>query len=159
MALNEDAVRDHVRRVLEWKEAHATYDDAVDGLPAALRGRVPGGLPYSAWHIVEHLRITQRDILEFCRNPVYQELDWPDDYWPDSPAPPDDDAWERSIAEYRADRQALQAIADDRSNELSARIPHGNGQTYLRELLLAADHAAYHVGELIVVRRLLGAWK
>ncbi len=153
------AIRDHLARVLEWGEAHATFEAAVADLPADLRGRTPAGLPYSPWQLVEHLRITQHDILDFCRNPSYQELDWPDEYWPTSAAPPSAKAWDESLRRYREDRAALQALARDPAVELTARIPHGTGQTYLRELLLAADHAAYHLGELIVVRRLLGAWK
>jgi hypothetical protein len=153
------AIRDHLARMLEWGEAHATFDAAVAELPPDLRGRVPPGLPYSPWQLVEHLRITQHDILEFCRNAEYHELEWPDQYWPPSVSPPSAGAWDDSLRRYRDDRAALQALARDPAVELTARIPHGTGQTYLRELLLAADHAAYHVGELIVVRRLLGAWK
>ena len=153
------AIRDHLARLLEWGEAHATFEIAVADLPPDLRGRAPSGLPYSPWQLVEHLRITQHDILDFCRNPGYQELDWPDEYWPPSAAPPSAKAWDESLRRYREDRAALQALARDPAVELTARIPHGTGQTYLRELLLAADHAAYHLGELIVVRRLLGAWK
>jgi hypothetical protein len=156
--MNEDAVRDHVARLLDWKEAHATFDDAVAGLAEPLRGRTPDGLPYSPWQLVEHLRITQHDILDFCRNPDYRELAWPDAYWPPSAAPPSAKAWAKSLRKFRDDRAALQQLARDSRVDLTARIPHGTGQTYLRELLLAADHAAYHVGELIVVRRLLGAW-
>lgn len=156
--MNEDALRDHLARLLDWKEAHATFDDAVAGLPEPLRGRAPDGLPYSPWQLVEHLRITQHDILDFCRNPKYRELAWPDDYWPASAAPPSSKAWDESLRRFLEDRTALQRLARDSSVDLTARIPHGTGQTYLRELLLAADHAAYHIGELIVVRRLLGAW-
>ena len=153
------AMRDHLASVLAWGEAHATFEIAVADLPADLRGRTPAGLPYSPWQLVEHLRITQHDILDFCRNPSYHELDWPDEYWPASGATPSAKAWDESLRRYREDRSALQALARDPAVELTARIPHGTGQTYLRELLLAADHAAYHLGELIVVRRLLGAWK
>jgi DinB family protein len=156
--MNEAALRDHVARLLDWKEAHAAFDDATAGLPEPLRGRTPGGLPYSPWQLVEHLRITQHDILDFCRNPKYRELAWPEDYWPASAAPPSPKAWDESLRRFREDRAALQRLARDSSVDLTARIPHGTGQTYLRELLLAADHAAYHIGELIVVRRLLGAW-
>jgi hypothetical protein len=130
----------------------------VANLPVDARGRTPAGLPYSPWQLLEHLRIAQHDILDFCRNPDYRELSWPDDYWPAAAAPPFAAAWDESIRQFREDRAALQALARDSAVDLGARIPHGTGQTYLRELLLAADHAAYHVGELIVVRRLLGAW-
>jgi hypothetical protein len=107
---------------------------------------------------VEHLRITQHDILDFCRNPDYRQPVWPDDYWPDGDGPPSTAAWTESVRAFQGDREALQALAGDPAIDLLATIPHGDGQTYLRELLLAADHAAYHVGELIVVRRLLGCW-
>ena len=159
MPETDSAVRDHLARVLAWHEAHPTFDDAVSDLPEDLRGRAPAGLPYSPWQLVEHLRITQHDLLDFCRNPKYEELSWPADYWPKSPAPPSAAAWEASLRRYREDRAAFQALVRDPAIDLTATIPHGTGQTYLREILLAIDHAAYHVGELIVVRRLLGAWK
>jgi uncharacterized damage-inducible protein DinB len=152
------ALRDHLLRLLDWRDAHAGFDAAVDGLPGELRGVQPEGLPYSAWQMLEHLRLTQRDILDFCRNPDYAEPAWPDDYWPASAAPPTDAAWDESIRAFRADRDALKALATDGAVDLFAKIPHGTGQTYLRELLLASDHTAYHVGQLVVLRRLLGAW-
>jgi hypothetical protein len=108
--------------------------------------------------LIEHLRLAQHDILDFCRNPEYRELHWPDDYWPPSAAPLKPTAWDESIAQFRRDRAALQSLASDLRIDLFARIPHGSGQTYLRELLLAADHSAYHVGQLVTVRRALGAW-
>lgn len=152
------ALRDHLRRLLDWKDAHATFDAAVDGVPPELRGLRPDGVPYSPWELLEHLRIAQRDILDFCRDAAYRERVWPDDYWPGSPAPPSGEAWDESIRACRADRDALQSLAADPAIDLFAEIPHGSGQTYLRELLLVADHAAYHVGQLVLVRRLLGAW-
>jgi len=145
-------------KLLNWEDAHTSFDSAVADLPVEARSQCPAGLPYSPWQLVEHLRITQHDILEFCLNPQYAELKWPKDYWPASAAPPDARAWARSIAAFQRDRAALQQLADNQEIELESAIPHGTGQTYLRELLLAADHASYHVGELIVVRRLLGAW-
>jgi uncharacterized damage-inducible protein DinB len=154
----EPAVRDHLARALSWAEAHMSLDDAVADLPAPLRGRKPDGLPYSPWRLLEHIRITQHDILDFCRNPNYKEIAWPDDYWPKSAAPPSDSAWDASVRQIRNDRAGLEALARDESLDLAARIPHGTGQTYLREILLVIDHTAYHMGELIVVRRLLGAW-
>jgi hypothetical protein len=154
----DDSSRDQIARLLGWEEAHASLDAAVAGLPEDARGRVPTGLPYSPWQLLEHLRIAQHDILDFCRNPAYEELSWPDDYWPAAAAPPSAAAWDESIRQFGRDRAELQALAREPATDLSARIPHGTGQTYLRELLLAADHAAYHVGELVVVRRLLGVW-
>jgi len=157
--INESLLRDQLSRLLAWEDAHVGFDNAVDGIPAELRGTRPSNLPYSPWQLIEHLRITQHDILEFCRNPNYKELKWPDDYWPASDAPPSARAWDESIRMFRQDRKALQQLAADPAVDLTARIPHSDGQTYLRELILAADHAAYHLGELIVVRRLLGIWK
>jgi len=152
------ALRDLLARALGWAEAHTSLDDAAGGLAAALRGRAPEGLPYSPWQLLEHIRITQHDILDFCRNPAYEETKWPDDYWPASPEPPSASAWDECLRRIREDREALERLARDPSVDLGARIPHGSGQTYLREILLVVDHTAYHLGQLIVVRRLLGAW-
>lgn len=151
--------REQLRRLLDWEDAHVAFDTAVAGIPVKLRGRQPEGAPYSAWQLLEHLRITQHDILEFCRNPRYKELNWPEDYWPSSESPPSAAAWDTSIRQFRKDRKALQQLAMDEHVDLTSRIPHGSGQTYLRELVLVADHNAYHVGELVVLRRLLGIWK
>jgi DinB family protein len=153
-----DLPRTEIARLLDWEEAHAGFDRVVVGLAVELQGQVPPGLPYSPWQLLEHIRLTQRDILEFSRNPDYKELDWPDDYWPRSPAPPSATAWEESVKAFRQDREALKRLALDPGVNLSATVPAGDGQTYLRELLLAADHTAYHLGELVVVRRALGAW-
>ena len=152
-------MRTELARALDWGEAHADFDAAVKDFPAALRGTVVQGLPYSAWQILEHLRLAQHDILDFSRNAKYAEMKWPDDYWPASPEPPDDKAWEKSVAAFRRDRKAVQKMAADPKVKLDKRIPHGKGQTYLREILLVLDHNAYHVGELVMLRRLLGAWK
>jgi hypothetical protein len=157
MATNK-SLREQLAKLLAWEDAHVGFDAAVAGVPSKLRGTRPEGLPYSPWQLLEHLRLTQYDILEFCRNPSYHERRWPDDYWPSSVGPPSDAAWEESIRGFQRDRMGLQRMAQDAAIELEAQIPHGSGQTYLRELLLAVDHAAYHVGELVVVRRLLGIW-
>jgi uncharacterized damage-inducible protein DinB len=158
--MDEARWREAVARPLAWREAHATFDDAVADFPPALRGRRVDGFPHSAWELVEHVRITQRDILDFCRDPGYHEPTWPDDYWPRDPAPPSDEAWDASLAAYRADRDALRALAEDAAAypDLHAAIPHGSGQTYLREVLLVADHTSYHVGQIVMLRRVLGAW-
>ena len=155
--MSEDGLREHLARVLDWKDAHATYDDAVEGIAQEMRGRQAEGLPYSPWQLVEHLRITQWDILDFCVNPAYAEMEWPEDYWPPTAEPPSEEAWDESLRAYRADREALKRLAGEQPN-LFAAIPHGTGQTYLRELLLVADHSSYHVGQLVAVRRLLGIW-
>ncbi len=145
---------------VDWEEAHLNFESALRDLPTELRGRRPEGLPHSPWELVEHLRIGQHDLLEFCRNSNYQAtLKWPDDYWPSSPAPPSDAAWKQSIADFRSDRDALKEFATEPGRDLTAKIPHGTGQTYLRTVLVAADHVAYHLGELVAIRRLLGAWR
>ena len=156
---NDASIRDHLKRLLDWEEARVGFDAAAADVPPHMRGTVPPGLSHSLWQLVEHIRITQHDILDFCRNPHYEEMTWPDDYWPRSPAPSSDAAWQTSLSAVAADRAALQEIAADRSLDLTARIPHGSGQTYLRELLLVADHTAYHVGQVVLVRQLLGIWK
>lgn len=152
-------MREQLAAALDWGEAHADFDRAVDRFPVALRGRRVRGLPYSAWQILEHVRIAQEDLLDFATNPRYAAKAWPEKYWPKDPEPPNARAWNASIAAFRKDRKALQRLATDQRIKLDAKIPHGTGQTYLREVLLAIDHTAYHVGELVVLRRLLGAWK
>jgi uncharacterized damage-inducible protein DinB len=145
---------------LDWKNAHVGFDDAVKGVPPKLRGTVPKGFAHSVWQIVEHVRIAQRDILDFCKNPRYQHtMKWPDDYWPKTPAPKNAAAWTKSLAQIRLDRSAMQRLSADERVDLFATIPHGTGQTYLREVLLVADHTAYHVAQIVDVRRALGDWK
>jgi uncharacterized damage-inducible protein DinB len=153
-----DMLRDHLARFQAWHDAHADLDAVVSDFPSDLRGIVPPGLPYSAWQVLEHIRLAQEDILEFCRNPHYKERNWPADYWPSDAEPPDAQAWEDSVAAYRRDRTALQELIRDSKCDLFAKVPAGSGQTFLREFLLVADHTAYHVGQLVVMRRLLGSW-
>jgi uncharacterized damage-inducible protein DinB len=157
--MKKDSVRDLVARLLAWEDAHVSLDKAIAGIPPELRGAVPDKLPYSAWQLLEHLRIAQHDILDFCRNPDSEELKWPADYWPASAAPPSQAAWDDSLRRFKQDRTSLQEMAADETIDLEAKIPHGTGQTYLRELVLVADHTAYHVGQLVLVRRLLGVWE
>lgn len=148
--------------MLEGGHAHATFSAAVKDLPNRLRSVVPDGLPYSAWQIVEHIRIAQRDILDFSRNAdgSYVPRKWPDSYWPDSPEPPSDNAWELAIREIVLDREAFEALLTDTSNaDLTQPFPWGDGQNLLHEGFLIAAHTSYHTGELIVVRRLLSAWE
>jgi uncharacterized damage-inducible protein DinB len=154
----DKALRAQLRKLLDWEDAHVSFDSAVAKLPSKLRGAKPEGLPYSIWQLVEHLRLVQFDILDFCVNAGYEEREFPDDYWPETVEPPSPKAWEKSLAELRRDREALAALADDPAIDLFANIPHGSGQTYLRELVLVADHTAYHVGEIVAIRRLIGAW-
>jgi hypothetical protein len=156
---NDKSLRELLGRLLEWEDAHVGFDRAIDGIPADLRGRTPAGMPYSAWQLLEHLRLAQHDILDFCVNPGYHEMKWPDDYWPKSPAPPSTTAWDESVEAYKKDRRALQDLAMDPKRDLHAKISHGSGQTYLREIVLVADHTSYHVGQLILVRRVLGIWE
>ncbi len=153
-----DPIREHIVKLLGWDEAHVGFDAAVANLAEPLRGRRVEGFPHSVWELVEHLRLAQRDLLDFCRDRAYRAPKWPDDYWPASAAPPDSAAWDRSLSVFRADRQALQAFAADPALDLTARIPHGTGQTYLRSILLVADHNAYHIGQVVAVRQQLGAW-
>jgi hypothetical protein len=153
-----DPIRAAVARLLDWEDAHAGFEKIVAGLAPELQGRVPPALPYSAWQLLEHLRLTQEDILEFCRNPGYEERRWPDEYWPASPTPPSAGSWSESVTGFLRDRDALKRLALDPKLDLLGQVPAGQGQTYLREFLLVADHTAYHLGELVVVRRALGAW-
>ena len=155
----EKALRQLLSKLLEWGDAHVDFDTAVAGIPAKLRGVRPPGAPHSLWQLVEHLRLAQFDILDFCVNAQYEEKKWPDDYWPADAAPPTARAWNASVARFAADRRALQKLAVNPKIDLTARIPHGSGQTYLRELVLVADHTAYHVGQLVLVRQQLGIWK
>lgn len=155
----EKALRQLLGKLLEWGDAHVDFDTAVAGIPAKLRGVRPPGAPHSLWQLVEHLRLAQFDILDFCVNPLYEEKKWPDDYWPAAAAPPSPRAWTASLSRFVADRRALQKLAANPKIDLTARIPHGSGQTYLRELALVADHTAYHVGQIVLVRQQLGIWK
>jgi len=155
---DDAALRAHLGRILDWEDAHAGFDHAIAGLPPRLRGVTPPGGAHSAWQLLEHIRICQHDILDFCRNPKYVEAAMAD-YWPPSSTPPSAGAWTASVAAVRRDRAAMKKLAADRKVNLFARIPHGSGQTYLREVLLVADHGAYHVGQIVALRRALGSWK
>jgi hypothetical protein len=156
---NDKSVREHLVKLLAGGQAHATFEAAVKGLPAALRGKRPKGAEHSPWEILEHLRIAQWDILEFSRDATHVSPKWPDEYWPKTKTPPNDKAWAKTIRTFNNDLKAMCKLVADDSTDLYAPIPHGDGQTILREVLLIADHNAYHIGELVLVRRLLGAWK
>ena len=152
--------REIVASSLDWEQAHVGLDRAVEGLPPELRGRRPEGTPYSIWQLLEHIRRAQHDLLEFCRNPEYtHELEWPADYWPDAPEPPGEEAWAETLAGLRADRDTLKRWTLEADVDLTAAIPWGNGQTWLRTVIVATDHAAYHVGQVVLVRKLLRAWE
>lgn len=154
----QKALRDHLRYLLEGGGAHVDFAKAVAGLPIELQGAKTSGLPFTPWRLLEHIRIAQRDILEFTRNPKHVSPSWPDGYWPPTDAPPAAGAWERSVAEVKADLKALERLVANPKTDLYAKIPHGEGQTVLREALLVADHNAYHLGQLVMLRRLLGSW-
>lgn len=155
-------LRRQLKSLLDGGQAHATLEAALKDFPAKLRGVVPDGLPYSGWQLLEHIRIAQRDILDFSRNDdgSYREMKWPDDYWPKNPAPPDDAAWQKSIDQIHSDRREFDQLVDSTDDKnLIMPFPWGKGENLLREAFLIADHEAYHVGEMVLLRRLLGAWK
>jgi hypothetical protein len=152
-------LREHVVYLLNGGGAHARFDDVVKDLPEELRGARPTGLPHSAWMLLEHLRLAQWDILEFCRNIKHKSPDWPKGYWPKTEGPPSTPAWSKSIQQFRKDLKSMQDLVANPKTDLYARIPWGDGQTILREALLVADHNAYHLGQLVDVRRVLGAWR
>lgn len=144
--------------LLSGGNAHARFGDAVSGIPAKLRGRKPEGLPHTAWMLLEHIRIAQWDILEFSRNPKHVSPKWPEGYWPGEDAPPSATAWNASIKKCQRDVKVMEDLVRNPKTDLFAKIPWGDGQTILREALLIADHNAYHVAQLVDLRRLLGAW-
>ncbi len=158
-SIQDQALRQHLIALLKGGQAHATFDDAVADLPADLRGKKIQGLPHTAWMLLEHLRIAQWDILEFSRNANHESPDWPKGYWPNQDAPPSSSAWGKSIKSFHSDLKAMQDLVKNPNTDLYAQIPWGDGQTIVREAMLIADHNAYHIAELVYLRRLMGAWK
>lgn len=156
---DSNALRKHLLYLLGGGGAHVDFDSAVAGWPAQLRAKKPKGLPHTAWQLLEHMRIAQWDILEFSRNPKHVSPEWPEGYWPETDAPPSPAAWNRSVGTFQADLKAMMSLVKSPRRDLFARISHGDGQTILREALLVADHNAYHLGELVYLRRALGAWR
>jgi len=156
---NDKSLREHVLNLLKGDGAHADFETAVKDLPADLRGKRPKGVEHSPWEVLEHLRIAQWDILEFTRNAKHVSPEFPSGYWPSAQAPPNEKAWEKSVAAFRADLKAMADLVANESMDLMAPIAHADGKTVLREALLVADHNAYHLGELVLLRRLLGAWQ
>ncbi|QJD97148.1 DinB family protein [Mucilaginibacter robiniae] len=154
---NHQTVVDETIKFLQGGSAHAHLDDALADLPAEQRGQKPYGLPYSIWQLVEHIRIALWDMLEFSKDASHQSPKWPDEYWPKENEPADEVAWTKSIQQIKSDSQSLIELVKTR--DIYTPIPHGDGQTILRETLQAADHTAYHVAEIIIIRRLLGSWK
>jgi len=153
------SLRTELDRFLAGEGAHASFDQAVADMPPDLCGTKPPGSPHSAWELLEHLRIAQWDMLEFSRDPKHVSPKWPEGYWPHTPAPPDAGAWSRSVQSFRSDLTAMRELVTNSASDLFTPLPHGEGQTLLREALQLADHNAYHVGELVWLRRVLGAWK
>jgi uncharacterized damage-inducible protein DinB len=151
---NDSALREHLLNLLNSGDAHQDFDSAVDDVPAALRGKRPAGVPHSAWELLEHVRIAQTDILEYSLNAVHVSPEFPDGYWPPSPEPPSETAWDESVAKFRATRAAITALVSDESTDLFAKIPQGTA-TLLAQLLLIADHNTHHLGQLVLVRRML----
>ena len=155
----DQSLRQHLLDLLHGGNAHATFDDAVKDFPAGIRGQRPPNFPHTPWMLLEHLRIAQRDILEFSRTREHASPAWPAGYWPATEAPPNPEAWDKSIRQFREDQKSMEALVANPRTDLFAKLPWGDGQTILREVLLAADHNAYHLGQLLDLRRLLGAWK
>jgi hypothetical protein len=153
------ALRDHVLELLRGGHAHVTLRDAIGEWPATLRGTRPAGQPFTPWRLLEHLRISQWDIVEFTKSVEHVSPEWPAGYWPEQDAPPEAAAWDTSVAQVERDLRAMERLVADPKTDLFARIPHGTGQTVLREALVLADHNSYHLGQLVLLRRLLGAWK
>jgi hypothetical protein len=152
-------LRDHLLELLRGGHGHATFDKAIEGLPAKLRGAQAPGLPHTVWQLLEHLRLAQWDLLEFSRDPGHVSPPWPEGYWPETTAPPDNAAWEKSVESFHQDLQAMQDLVANPQTDLYAKLPWGDGQTVLREAMLLADHNAYHLGQIVSVRHALGAWK
>ena len=160
MSESTDPLRAHLVRALDWQEAHAGVDKAIDGIPVERRGSHAAGFEHTPWQLLEHMRLAQKDLLDFCVNAKYvHALKWPDDYWPKQPGPSSAAAWNDSVADFRADRAKLKELVESGRVDLFAKVPTGEGrQTYLRAVLLVIEHNAYHAGQLVAVRRALGVW-
>jgi hypothetical protein len=155
---NDKSLRKHLVAQLDGGHAYAPFDKIIANFPPKYRGKIPKGLPHSAWMLLEHLRLAQRDILDFSRDPKYVAPKWPDDYWPKTSSPPSATAWNKSVKAFQEDSVAMKKLISSPKIDLFAKIPWGDGQTVLREALLIADHNAHHLGQLIDMRRLLEIW-
>ena len=149
-------LREHLLNLLDGEGGHVTLKQATEGLAAAMQGRKVDAQPYTIWQVIEHMRIAQWDILEFIRNPEHVSPEWPAGYWPESQLPSGN--WDRSLESFRLDLEAIKDLVKNPSTDLFAPIPHGDGQTILREALLVSDHNAYHLGQVVLLRKLLGSW-
>lgn len=159
MPNSDKLARTQLLEMLKGGAAHLTFDDAIAGLAPSLRGAKPPGQPHTPWRLLEHMRIAQWDILEFIRNPKHKSPKWPDQYWPQGDAPTKSSEWDDSVKKFHTDAKAIQKLVADPANNLFAPLPHGEGQSLFREAMLVVDHTAYHLGQLVIVRRMLGAWK
>jgi hypothetical protein len=159
MADSQKSLREHLLYLLKGEGAHASFEDAVKDFPAEFRGKKLKDFPHTAWMLLDHLRLAQLDILEYSRNPKHVSPKWPEGYWPKQEAPPSADAWNKSVAAFRADLKAMKALVANSKTDLFAPLPGADGHTVLREALLLADHNAYHLGQLVMLRRMLGAWE
>jgi hypothetical protein len=151
------SLRKHLATLLNMKGAHVNFVETVSDFPAEMRGVKLPGAPHTAWQLLEHMRMAQEDILDFSRNPKYKDKKFPDDYWPSTEVPPGADSWERSIERFQSDLKEMQELIADTKHDLLVKLPHGTGQTLLREALLVADHNAYHLGQLVFLRKMLEA--
>jgi uncharacterized damage-inducible protein DinB len=156
---DDKTLRDHLLSLLQGSHAHVDFEGTIRDLPPDLRGIRPQGLPHSPWELLEHLRLAQSDILEFSKSADHVSPKWPEGYWPETPEPPDAKAWDERVAAFRRDLKAMEDLVADPKSDLYTPFPWGKGQTLLREVLLVADHNSYHLGQLVLVRRLLGNWK
>ena len=156
--MSDRALREHLLYLLRGGGAHLSFNEAIGDVAPEMQGAKADGVPHTPWRLLEHMRIAQWDILEFSRNPEHVSPEWPEGYWPDGDAPQDPGVWNRTVEAFRADLKAMQDLVANPATDLFAPIPHGDGQTILREALLVADHNAYHLGQLVMLRRVLGAW-
>lgn len=156
---HDKQLRQQLSKVMDWNEAHADFSAAVADFPAKSHGSVPEGMPYSAWQLLEHIRLALWDIVEFSRDSRHKSPEWPEGYWPKAAAPPDTTAWDKSVRAIHRHLEEMRELISDPKRDLFAPIPHGSGQTLLRQALLIADHNAYHIGQIVLVRKALGGWK
>jgi hypothetical protein len=151
-------VREQLLHLLRGGNAHLTFDQAVDGFPPGSINARPPRVGYSPWQLLEHIRIAQWDILEFIRDPAHVSPAWPEGYWPPAHEEADPARWQKTIEAFRADTAALEALVEDPATDLTADLPHAAGYTVLREVLLVADHNAYHIGEFAILRQVMEPW-